>query len=56
LLNTLQPIGIRQNGALAIGLQASGTRYLYQGDVGWDKLDSLYKELMREEKLNKLGI
>jgi hypothetical protein len=36
--------------------KSSGTRYLYQGDVGWDKLDSLYKELMREEKLNKLGI
>jgi len=36
--------------------KSSGTRYLYQGDVGWDKLDSLYKGIMREEKLNKLGI
>jgi hypothetical protein len=36
--------------------KSSGTRYLYQGDAGWDKLDSLYKELMREEKLNKIGI
>ena len=36
--------------------KSSGTRYIYQSDVGWDKLDSLYKELMREEKLNKLGI
>lgn len=36
--------------------KSSGTRYIYQCDVGWNKLDSLYKELMREEKLNKLGI
>jgi hypothetical protein len=36
--------------------KSSGTRYLYQSDDGWDKLDSLYKELMREEKLNQLGI
>ena len=36
--------------------KSSGTRYIYQSDVGWDKLDSLYKELMREEKLNQLGI
>jgi len=35
---------------------SSGTRYFYQGDSDWSKLDSLYKELMREEKLNKLGI
>jgi hypothetical protein len=36
--------------------KSSGTRYIYQGDDCWNKLDSLYKELMREEKLNKLGI
>ena len=36
--------------------KSSGTRYLYQCDDFWNKLDSLYKELMREEKLNKLGI
>jgi hypothetical protein len=35
---------------------SSGTRYFYQGDSDWSKLDSLYKELMRGEKLNKLGI
>jgi hypothetical protein len=37
-------------------IKSSGTRYIYQGDDCWNKLDSLYKELMREEKLNKLGI
>ena len=36
--------------------KSSGTRYIYQCDDFWNKLDSLYKELMREEKLNKLGI
>ena len=36
--------------------KSSGTRYLYQSDDGWDKLDLLYKGIMREEKLKKLGI
>ena len=36
--------------------KSSGTRYIYRDDDCWNKLDSLYKELMREEKLNKLGI
>jgi hypothetical protein len=35
---------------------SSGTRYFYQGDDDWNKLDSLYKELIRDLKLNKLGI
>ena len=32
------------------------TTYFYQSDDGWDKLDSLYKGILREEKLNQLGI